>query len=62
MNEKFLCDVLYIAILVGGFSLLLCIGEGIFTLLYRVSPQFRRWWDNYCEGLPDWDDDKEVSE
>ena len=57
MNAKLLFDVLYAVGFVGIFVLLLCMGEGIFNLLYRVSPGFRRWWDNYCEGLPDWDEE-----
>ncbi len=62
MNVKLLCDALYIAVFVGGFALLLCMGEDIFKLLFRVSPNFRRWWDNCCESLPNWDDDEGVSE
>lgn len=62
MNAELLFDAIYAVGFVGIFVLLLYTGEGIFNLLYRVSPGFRRWWDNYCEGLPDWDNEGYLNE
>ena len=57
MNTELLFHVTYAVLLVGGFVMIPCLGEVIFDVLYRVSPRIRRWWDNYCEGLPDYDDE-----
>lgn len=57
MNAELLFDVLYAVGFVGIFVLLLCMGEVIFNLLYRVSHGSRRWWDNYRNGLPDWNEE-----
>lgn len=62
MNAELLFDAIYAVGFVGIFVLLLCMGEGIFNLLYRVLPGFCRWWDNYCEGLPDWDEEGYLNE
>lgn len=57
MDAELLFDAIYVVGFGGIFVLLLCMGEGIFNLLYRVLPGFRRRWDNYCESLPDWDNE-----
>lgn len=62
MNAELLFDVLYGVGFIGISVLLLCMGEVIFNLLYRVSHGFRRWWDNHCEGLPDWDEEGYLNE
>lgn len=58
MDVKLLFDIIYVSILVGGFTLLLVISDSIFNLLYLILPSFRRWWDKYCEDLPDWDEEE----
>lgn len=59
MNAEFLFDTLRSVGFVGICILILCIGEGVFNLLYRISPVFHRWIDNYFEGFPDWGDEEE---
>lgn len=57
MNAELLFDVLYLFAVLFGFVLLLCLGEGIFNLLYRYIPAFRVWYDKLDEGLPNWDEE-----
>ena len=55
MNAELLFDMLYLFTVLCGFTLLLCLCEGIFNLLHRYIPAFRVWYDKLDEGLPNWD-------
>ena len=57
MNAEFLFGALYVAFIIGGFAAVLVAGEMIFDFLYRFIPVFRYWWDDFCDGLPDWGDE-----
>ena len=60
MMGNLIFDALYALIFVGAFCLLLACGEWLFNLAYTHIPAFTKWWDKYCESLPDWDEDEEC--
>lgn len=41
------CYLLYLAIVGGGFCLILSLGDIFFDTLYRISPRFRKWSDKH---------------
>ena len=57
MNAELLFDMLYLFTVLCGFTLLLCLCEGIFNLLHRYIPAFRVWYDKLDEDLPNWDEE-----
>lgn len=57
MTEDMVFGIAYVAAVVGGFMLLLLLGEGLFNLMYRFIPAFRRRMDRFFESLPQWDED-----
>ena len=60
MMGNLIFDLLYVAVFVGGFCLLLAFGEVLFDFAYKHIPWVRHKWDAFCETLPDWDDEEEV--
>lgn len=57
MTDDMVFGIVYIAAVVGGFTLLLFLGEGLFNLMYRFIPVFRRRMDRFFESLPQWDEE-----
>lgn len=57
MTEDMVFGIAYVAAVVGGFTLLLLLGDGLFNLMYRFIPAFRRRMDRFFESLPQWDED-----
>ena len=60
MMGNLIFDLLYVAVFVGGFCLLLACGEVLFDFAYKHIPWVRHKWDAFCETLPDWEDEEEV--
>lgn len=58
MLDKVLSDSLYSAFFVGGLIALLVVFEVVFDCVYCMSPKFRSWWNNYCDKLPDYDQEE----
>lgn len=56
MTEYMVFGIAYVAAVVGGFMLLLLLGEGLFNLMYLFIPAFRRRMDRFFESLPQWDE------
>lgn len=56
MTEDIVFGIAYVNIVVGCFSLLFLLGEGLFNLMYRFIPVFRRRMDRFFESLSQWDD------
>ncbi len=52
--------VIFTVALVGAFCLLFTFGEWIFYFAYENFPRFSKWWDKFCESLPDWDESEEC--
>lgn len=46
METKLLFGLMFLLFVGGGFSLLLCAGEGLANLICRISPQFKQWWES----------------
>ena len=57
MTEDMVFGIAYVATVVGGFTLLLLLVEGLFNLMYRFIPAFRRRMDRFFESLQQCDDD-----
>lgn len=57
MTEDMVFGIAYVAAVVGGFTLMLLLGEGLFNLMYRFIQAFRRRMDRFFESLPQWDED-----
>lgn len=53
-------DALYVMAIVGGFCLLLVLSEVMWNFAYKYIPRFRRWADEFLDGLPDYDEESEV--
>lgn len=58
MNSDTVFALLYISVFVGGFIMLLLVGDGLFNLAYRFIPAFRRRMDRFYKTLPQWDENR----
>ena len=57
MTEDMVFGIAYVTAVVSGFMLLLLLVEGLFNLMYRFIPAFRRRMDRFFESLQQWDED-----
>ena len=57
MTEDMVFCIAYVAAVVVGLALLLLMCEGLFNLMYRFIPAFRRRMDRFFESLQQCDDD-----
>ena len=57
MTEDMVFGIAYVAAVVVGLALLLLLCEGLFNLMYRFIPAFRRRMDRFFESLQQWDED-----
>lgn len=57
MTEDMVFGIAYVAAVVVGLALLLLLCDGLFNLMYRFIPAFRRRMDRFFESLQQWDED-----
>ena len=48
--------------IVGGVCFLLVIGEVLFDFAYKHISVISKWFDNFCEGAPDYNDEESEAE
>lgn len=49
-------NMIYVMLFLGGFCLALTQGERIFDMACEHIPSVAKWWDNFCESLPEQED------
>ena len=54
-----LANFVWIAILVGIFILLLCIGEFVIPIIYELFPSFRKMANKEIDNIPEWNEEDE---
>lgn len=57
MTEEMIFGGFYALTLIGILCLALVVMEGIYNLLYRFVPPFRRMMDRFYDSLPEWEDE-----
>ena len=56
MDLNLLNDLIYIFGFISIFVSLISITAGIVRLVYLLVPSFRKWFDDYEAGLPEWEE------
>lgn len=55
-------DTIYAMAIVGGVCFLLVISEVLFDFAYKHISLISKWFDNFCEGTPDYNDEESEAE